>query len=80
MGHTHKSFVLNLNGKLFINPGSVGKPAEGSPDSSYGVIELETGYAQIHRTSYDVEKNVELVRKVGLPEEIAKSLSTGLVD
>jgi len=78
MGHTHESFILNLSGKLFINPGSVGKPEDGNPQASYAVIDLEDYKADIFRTSYDVEKNIEFVKKAGLPDEIIENLRTGI--
>jgi putative phosphoesterase len=78
MGHTHKSFVLELSGKLFVNPGSVGKPEEGSPHSSYAVIDINDKYADIYHASYNVEKNIDSIRKAGLPEEIIENLRTGV--
>ena len=77
MGHTHESFSLNLSGKLFINPGSTGKPEDGNPQASYAVIDLEDFKANIYRTSYDVERNIEFIKKAGLPEEIIENLRTG---
>lgn len=78
MGHTHKSFILNLSGRLFVNPGSVGKPEDGNPESSYAVVDLEDFKADIYRTSYDVERNIEYIKKAGLPEEIIENLRTGI--
>jgi putative phosphoesterase len=78
MGHTHKSFILNLFGKLFINPGSVGKPEEGSPKASYVVLDLNDNYADIYHTSYNVERNIKYIKSAGLPDEIIENLKTGI--
>jgi putative phosphoesterase len=40
LGHTHKPFVREIKGKVFINPGSVGKPVDGDPRASCAIVEL----------------------------------------
>jgi hypothetical protein len=40
-GHTHRSFKLEEDGILFLNPGSLNYPRDGS--FSYGVIKIKEG-------------------------------------
>ncbi len=37
-GHTHKFYSKIVNGKLFINAGSVGKPKDGNPKPCYTIV------------------------------------------
>lgn len=39
-GHTHKPYRKDLDGKVFINAGSVGKPKDGDPRACVVVIEI----------------------------------------
>ncbi len=39
-GHTHKPYRKELNGKIFINAGSVGKPKDGDPRACAAVVEI----------------------------------------
>jgi len=78
LGHTHQPYVVNIDGKLMVNSGSVGKPEDGSPEASFAVIDLEGApSASLYRTPYDVEKNISDLLKAGLPGEIAMNLRTG---
>ena len=39
VGHTHLPYVLEVDGTLVINPGSLGQPRDGDPRASYAIIE-----------------------------------------
>ena len=39
-GHTHKPYRKDLDGKIFINAGSVGKPKDGDPRACVALIEI----------------------------------------
>src|SRR5438093_6852823 len=39
VGHTHYPYVLEVDDKLVINPGSVGQPRDGDPRAAYALIE-----------------------------------------
>ena len=92
-GHTHipivyekqgtvkKSSVkivkISLGNKYFINVGSVGQPRDGDPRSSYAVYDLETREVELIRVAYDIAATQAKIRKVGLPERLAKRLELG---
>lgn len=79
LGHTRRAFVSNIKGKLFVNPGSVGKPEDGDPRASYAVVDLSEKRAFICRVSYNISRTVQGIMEAGLPEEIAINLSTGRI-
>jgi len=71
VGHTHFPYVLEVDDKLVINPGSVGQPRDGDPRASYAIIEDHR--VDLKRIEYPVEETVRLVLTSSLPE-MAKSL------
>jgi predicted phosphodiesterase len=75
-GHTHKPYMKVLNGKTFINAGSVGKPKDGDPRSCVALVEItpERVNVEFLRVSYDVEKAAAAIIASGLPEYFAKRL------
>jgi putative phosphoesterase len=72
VGHTHYPYVLPIDDKLIINPGSVGQPRDGDPRASYAV--WEKGEAQIKRTAYPVEEVIQRIEASDLPD-MAKRIS-----
>ena len=42
-------------GRMFLNPGSVGQPRDGDPRASYLVLDLDAGTATWGRVAYDVD-------------------------
>ncbi len=76
-GHTHKPWIHEYGGVLFVNCGSVGKPKDGDPRAAFAVLELdETGSVQasIERVAYDAEAVALEVAAAGLPGEYAEKL------
>jgi putative phosphoesterase len=65
-GHTHQPYVLEVGGKLVLNPGSVGQPRDGDPRASYAV--LEDYKVELKRLEYPVEETVRVIRASSLPE------------
>ncbi|MDD4872604.1 MAG: metallophosphoesterase family protein [Kiritimatiellae bacterium] len=92
-GHTHvpivyeKQSVVNkipltklkimLGKKYFINVGSVGQPRDGDPRSAYVIYDPKTKEVELRRLAYDISKTQEKIRKVHLPERLAKRLEAG---
>jgi putative phosphoesterase len=78
-GHTHKPYRKNLNGKVFINAGSVGKPKDGDPRACLTVIEItpDNIFADFIRLKYDVEKTAKAIVASGLPSYFAERLRSG---
>jgi putative phosphoesterase len=76
-GHTHKPWVREYGGVLFVNCGSVGKPKDGDPRAAFAVLELgEAGAvaAKIERVSYGAQSVAEEVAAAGLPGEYSEKL------
>jgi putative phosphoesterase len=75
-GHTHKPWVHEYGGVLFVNCGSVGKPKDGDPRGAFAVLEAADDGIEvtIERVSYDAEAVAAHVREAGLPAEYAEKL------
>jgi len=77
MGHTHLPFIAKLEGKLVINPGSVGQPRDDIPHSAFAYLDTDRMSASIIRVPYDIETAASKVRAAGLPELFAERLRKG---
>src|SRR5215217_7138306 len=75
-GHTHKPWVREHGGVLFVNCGSVGKPKDGDPRGAFAVLDASAGELRvtIERVTYDAEAVASEVRAAGLPDEYADRL------
>jgi putative phosphoesterase len=75
-GHTHKPWVHEYGGVLFVNCGSVGKPKDGDPRAAFALLELEGAEvrASIERAEYDAAAVARQVAAAGLPGEYADKL------
>ncbi len=76
-GHTHKPWIHEYGGVLFVNCGSIGKPKDGDPRAAFALLELDgrgSVSASIQRVPYDAESVASEVVKVGLPSEYAEQL------
>jgi len=71
-GHTHKPWIHEYGGVLFVNCGSVGKPKDGDPRGAFAV--LDEGGVRIERVEYDAEAVAREVAAAGLPSEYAEKL------
>jgi putative phosphoesterase len=75
-GHTHKPWVHEYGGVLFVNCGSVGKPKDSDPRGAFAVLVPSEGgvTVSIERVAYDADTVAAEVREAGLPEEFADKL------
>jgi putative phosphoesterase len=75
-GHTHKPWVHEYGGVLFVNCGSVGKPKDGDPRGAFAVLRAAADSVDvtIERVAYDAAAVAEQVRTGGLPAEYAEKL------
>ena len=74
-GHTHVHTLKEFGNKPYCNPGSVGQPRDNDPRAAFAVV--ENGKIQLHRTSYDMEKVFELMKKAGFNDYYYGCLKTG---
>src|SRR5918995_1897435 len=72
-GHTHKPWVHEYGGGLFVNCGSGGKPKDGDPRGAFAILRASaTGVdVTIERVEYDAEAVAREVAASGLPTEYA---------
>jgi diadenosine tetraphosphatase ApaH/serine/threonine PP2A family protein phosphatase len=92
-GHSHLAREVRLgDGRLIVNPGSVGSPGyrdihpyphvieAGTPDARYAILELADGSwrATFRQVLYDHEAMALLARRNGQPE-LASALATGWI-
>jgi putative phosphoesterase len=75
-GHTHRPWIREHGGVLFVNCGSVGKPKDGDARAAYAVLELVEGRveASIERVPYDADAVAGEIEAAGLPVEFAAKL------
>ncbi len=72
VGHTHLPYVLEVDGKLIVNPGSVGQPRDGDPRASYAILEDFT--VELKRIEYPIDATVRAVQDSSLPEQAKEML------
>jgi diadenosine tetraphosphatase ApaH/serine/threonine PP2A family protein phosphatase len=92
-GHTHIARAVRLaDGRLVVNPGSVGSPGyrdvhpyphvmeAGTPEARYAILELEgdVWHATFRQVPYDHDAMAALARRNGQPE-LAQALATGWI-
>lgn len=82
-GHSGIPFHQELNGKLWLNPGVIGMPAnDGTPRVWYMILKDMDGtlFFEHHGLEYDNQKTYELMLKNELPGEYANTLVSGIWD
>jgi predicted phosphodiesterase len=92
-GHSHLARAVRLSdGRLIVNPGSVGSPGyrdihpfphvieAGTPDARYAILELADSawHAIFRHVPYDHDAMAALARRNGQPE-LASALATGWI-
>ena len=65
-------------GRVLINPGSVGQPRDGDPRAAFLLLDLDAKTASFRRIGYDVGLTQAEIRERGLPEPLALRLEHGL--
>jgi predicted phosphodiesterase len=78
-GHTHKPWQRFVDGVLYVNTGSVGRPKDGDPRAGWTLLSIsEQGVSAVQqRVGYDVEGACAAIKAAGLPEAFAETLRTG---
>ena len=78
-GHIHKPYRKDMNGKVFLNAGSVGKPKDGDPRACAAIVEItpQAVKTEFLRVQYDVEKVATAIIESGLPPYFADRLRRG---
>ncbi len=69
--------VVTLDGRMIVNPGSVGQPRDGDPRAAYAMYDTRDATVRFHRVSYDVRATSDLMLRLGLPAALARRLHAG---
>ena len=77
-GHTHKPYTKRVEGVLFINAGSVGKPKDGDPRACYVILDTSGEVSvEFRRVPYDIPRMAAAIRESDLPDKFAADIETG---
>jgi len=71
------TLTLEDQGRYLINPGSVGQPRDGDSRAAFAVIDMSQRTVEYFRTSYNLHRTQEKMRKAGLPELLIQRLEHG---
>ena len=68
-GHSHCSFIGEVQGKKIFNTGSIGNSLDGDNRASYGILDFTDGNVQLinRRISYSINELVEVAEKNNFP-------------
>jgi len=77
LGHTHIQHKATIDGKLIVNPGSVGQPRDNDPDAAYAVLDAETNDVELRRVPYDIDRVISKIETEGLPVKSGTRLLSG---
>jgi putative phosphoesterase len=73
VGHTHLPFKLQVDGRLVVNPGSLGQPKNGLARASYAV--WQNGKIELRSYEYPVEVTVGKILVMPVPGDIRRRLA-----
>jgi predicted phosphodiesterase len=78
-GHTHKPWHRKVDGVLYVNTGSVGRPKDGDWRAGYVILEFgdDGPGVEMVRVEYDLDRAREAILESDLPDEFAEYLATG---
>jgi predicted phosphodiesterase len=79
LGHVHHPYHRTVDGRHFVNAGSVGRPRDGNPQTGYAVIESD-GEVRVtfRRFPYDVGRTVSAIKERMAPAELGDRLMKGV--
>ena len=68
---------IELDGRLLLNPGSVGQPRDGDPRAAWLLLDLEQRFADFRRVPYSITSTQNEMREARLPPPLAARLALG---
>ena len=78
LGHTHVQSEKRIDGKVILNPGSVGQPRDKNKKAAYAVINENSLQTELRRVNYDIDTVAEQIHEADLPEDAANRLYDGV--
>ena len=70
--------VIIGEGRLIVNPGSVGQPRDGDHRASYAIHDGDRATLMLYRVGYDIRTTQKKMQALGLPERLIARLEYGL--
>ena len=77
LGHTHIQHKATIDGRLIVNPGSVGQPRDGDERAAYAVLDTAADEVELRRVEYDIDRVISRVNECGLPTQTGTRLLDG---
>jgi putative phosphoesterase len=77
LGHTHIQMEAEIDGKIILNPGSVGQPRDSISKACFMVFDTVIKKAEWYRVSYDINAATNANIKNRLPNFTSKRLYLG---
>ena len=77
LGHTHIQHKAVIDGRLIVNPGSVGQPRDKDSKAAYAVLDADAKEVDFRRVEYDIERVISAVESADLPAETGTRLLSG---
>jgi diadenosine tetraphosphatase ApaH/serine/threonine PP2A family protein phosphatase len=68
---------VQLSGRAFVNPGSVGQPRDGNNMASYAVVDTVTDSVMFHRVEYDIAETQRRMKERELPQVLFDRIAMG---
>ncbi len=78
--HTHIPYVKEYGNKLLVNDGSVGKPKNGKPHSTYVILNIEKNRdikVEVKEVPYDTLKTMKDMEIKNFPSKLIYSIKSG---
>ncbi|MPY88090.1 MAG: metallophosphoesterase [Luteitalea sp.] len=69
--------ALPANGRILINPGSVGQPRDGDPRAAFAIVDTDAHVVELRRVPYPVAVAQARILEAGLPLSLATRLAVG---
>ncbi|SEP02932.1 Predicted phosphodiesterase [Halorientalis persicus] len=77
LGHTHIQHKATIDGRLIVNPGSVGQPRDGDERAAYATLDTAADEVELRRVEYDINRVISRVEECGLPTKTGTRLLDG---
>lgn len=77
LGHTHVQHEALIDGRLIVNPGSVGQPRDGRSGAAYAILDTEDQTIEACNVDYNIDRVISKVEDTDLPVETGTRLLDG---
>ncbi|AXG08499.1 metallophosphoesterase family protein [Haloplanus rubicundus] len=77
LGHTHVQHEATIDGRLIVNPGSVGQPRDHDERAAYAVLDTAADEVELRRVQYDINRVITRVEECELPTQTGTRLLDG---